>query len=70
MASEAMGRPDPSASTRHDAASSVGASSTSDVVPQALDAAIGYESADPVLHAPLWIEAMHGASHGRRQDTR
>jgi hypothetical protein len=69
MASEAMGRPDSSASTRHDAASSAGASGI-EAVPQAIDAAIGYESADPALHAPLWIEAMHGASHARRQDTR
>jgi predicted TIM-barrel enzyme len=66
MASEAMGS-DPSAIARHDAALIVETAARKPVPPVADAAlAIGYEAADPALHAPQWAEAMQSASHSRR----
>ena len=64
MASEAMGRSDPSATTRHDAASGMAAPPDAAPATALLDVAlaIGYEAADPALQAPLWAEAMQAAA--------
>jgi hypothetical protein len=64
MASEAVGRPDLSATPRHDAASGTAAPLLAAPPAARLDAAmaLGYEAADPALQAPLWAEAMQAAA--------
>jgi hypothetical protein len=65
MATDERGLQPTDAAPRVPVPASLALSSTA--LPEPVDAlqAIGYEAADPVLHAPQWAEAMVAGAHGR-----